>query len=217
MSVPLESLDDFLGETVTQELPRSFMVRPALTLNEESVQPPSKFANWRRGVATRYAIWRQKMREAQQRNAAQKSSNTSAPLQSEVDDLKSELDALRNEMRMMKGNFKVKKGSDGSSGGDTIETATSDPPGFGLPIVVPETADSDGEGEGRTMVHTLTQSGFHDDCFLGWSGNDLPALIRDNSDSDEEPVVRSYDLTPMAKVKSTTSQAGFGDDGFEGW
>lgn len=223
MSVLLGSLEDFLEEPVTQELPCSFLVHSTFALNQQSGAPSSRFANWRRGVATRFTIARQKMHEAQQRNAAKKHAESSAPMQTEVDALKGELEALRNEMRMMRGVLKVKKGSNGSSGGETNETAASDPSGFGLPIVVLETADSDEERELGSMDHTTTQSGFGDDRFLGWSatsepsGFGLPVVIRETTDSDEQRGVRSLDLTPMGHVRSDASQAGFGDDGFHGW
>lgn len=209
MSVPLGSLEDFLEEPLTQELPRSFMVRPAPSLNDESNAPSSRFANWRRGVATRFANIRQKMQENQQRKAANKTPELTAPLQSEVDALKSELEALRNEMRMMKGEFKSKKGSNGSSGDETIETATSDPIGSGVTASNQETTDSDDERLERSMTRLYTQAAFGDDRFSGWSSNgresggSVPSVqvVPAAPDSFDEGRHKSMELTPRAMEK----------------
>lgn len=226
MSVPLGSLEDFLDEQLTQELPRSFMVRPTLTSSEESGAPSSRFANWRRGIAARFANTRQKMQDNQQRKAANKTSELTAPLQSEVDALKSELEALRNEMRMMKGEFKSKKGSNGSSGDETIETATPDPTGSGLPTLNFEITDSDEERLEKSLDLTptariqrfTTQAAFGDDQFSGWSrlsqpsGDGLPCVKTFLAASDSFDEER-----PMSKVTSLATQEAFGDDRFDGW
>lgn len=178
MSAPLGALADFLEEPLPQQVPGSFMVRPALTLNEESEAPASRLANWRRGVAERFAMLRQRRQENKQRIVSNKDSDLGAPLQSEVDALKGELEELRNEMRMMKVQLKGDKGSDGSSGDESIETATSDPSVLSLPKRALHATDSDERGTRISDIsdssprdrlkHYTTQSGFGDDQFSGW-------------------------------------------------
>lgn len=152
MSAPLTSLESFLDEPVTQELPRSF-VAPALDGSHwaagvtesfiagassprslglaECASPrsatgaaqASRFANWRANMAARWAAARQRRIELQAKRDADKS----APLSSEVATLKAELEALRKEMRMMQSKGKNKNGSIGSSGsGDALDSSDSD-------------------------------------------------------------------------------------------
>lgn len=231
MSAPLESLEVFLEEQLLQELPRSFMLRPALTLNDKGGTPASRFANWRRGLANRLANISQKRHENKQRIALTKHPELTAPLQIEVDALKSELEALRNEMRMMKGQFKAKKGSNGSSGDETVETAASDPCGFVLQALILDITDSDEEGGARSSDLTpsarlqrfTTQSGFGDDQFYGWSrdsqpsGFGLPTVVNDDADPEDVEQKRNVDLSPMHRTPSDATLSGFGDNQFSGW
>lgn len=110
MSSQLQSLDDFLGEPVTQVLPASFFRRPPASFNVERAPITSSLLGWRSSMASRLEAISQRIQFAKRQSAQLE--RLRAPLQSEAE-------IFRVDPKGQQG--------DNTSSGD--ETAPSDPSG----------------------------------------------------------------------------------------
>lgn len=137
MSFQLQSLDEFLGEPVTQALPRSFVTRPAISCNEARCPTSSRFSGWRSGVSSRLATMT--------RGQPAKQFNPCSPELEKAWEVGACEYFRQNGLSVCKGGFKTQQDDNESLGDETTSTASSDP--FGTQCVCFDLTDSDDESD----------------------------------------------------------------------
>lgn len=141
MSSQLESLDDFLGEPVTQVLPGSFLSRPSISFKEGEGSTSRSFPGWRSGMAFQFAAMSWRLRPSKQQRLEEA---CRVKLRQSV-----ELESLRAPLQIGAEMFQVEpKGQQGDNASSGDETAPSDP--SGAQCMCFDLTDSDDETDNCT-------------------------------------------------------------------